>query len=133
MKAIAKETGLSNTALTTASRLGKWVQGSDLPKFEIVTRKAFIEMMAQESATPEAVARALADGILRPMEGQIIDDKGITIFEGVPDYKTRHKYIKEYLSTAGVQGKEAGPNIMAGDGGIVNIQVNLPAKSPQDD
>ena len=99
-----------------------------------LTRQNFLNIMAKKGMPPEKVLDLLIDGLKNPktkpfeitrkdpetgkMVKKLVRDK---------DYKTRHKYLQEYLNISGL----SSPSVSSGDT-QVNVQINLPSKPRND-
>ena len=117
----------------------KWgAKGSEQAKVEVLTRQLFMEQMAREGLTATDAMKLLIEGMTKPadlvkrMETFVNEDGDLEtreVWEEVPDYPTRHKYQAEYWKLSGLsQPSQKGLEVNAGEGGVVNIAVNLPAK-----
>jgi len=99
------------------------------------SRQQFLRMAEGNGMPKHRAVRLLVDGMTKPTVKVVTETsdehggKGVKTTEE-PDYDTRHKYQKDYwvltglYATGGVKGAE----FKAGQGGVINVQVVLPAK-----
>ena len=110
----------------------KWLtRGAEIEKVETLTRSTFIEKMAAIGMPSDKALEILARGMTEPADvtpmGLDKDDNPVTI--STPDFGTIHKYQQTYFKMAGMLDpvSKDGNNFTAGQGGVINVQVNLPS------
>jgi len=130
---IARQVSKSVSAVEKWKAKQGWLKKTELAgELQELTKQKFLNQLADAGMPSERAAKLLITGMTRPRQDQISETDPKTgrtkmTFRGNPDYKTRHKYLHDYLLVAGVAGspeRQAGP----GQGGSINIQVNIPEK-----
>lgn len=131
---IAKKTEVPlRTVKAWKIRYGWLTKGQDRPEVQALTRQLFIEECAKQGMPPEEAIKLLVKGMTMPADEVLDPDTG-KVLASRPDYRTQHKYQKDYWSMAGMLGGQGrGMEVHAGEGGTVNIQVNLPGKEMEEE
>jgi hypothetical protein len=129
---IANEIGTGSSTILSWAKKENWLaKGAESGAVAKFTRDKFVESMAKRGMPSERAMDLLIDGMQNPEIVSVIgidaDDKPIESKK--PDYNTRHKYQKDYWKMAGMMDKPGDSlgGITAGEGGTVNVMVNLPA------
>lgn len=132
VREISEELGIGKHAVLNWKKKEVWKKkGADIEKVQYLTTQNFMERMAERGVPPEKALDLLADGMLNPSTDEIIglDEDKKPIIQSTKDYNTMHKYQKDYWKMARMlDGPAKGVGgITAGEGGVVNVQVNIPA------
>lgn len=138
MRQIAKVMGKSLGAIEKWGRVMDWMKKADLKEnvgVEVreLTRKKFLDQLAEAGLPSERITELFIEGLTKPMADQVVEldpktKEYKTVHKGNPDYKTRHKYHHDYMIAAGLIGNPQDQVRGPGQGGSINIQVNIPEK-----
>ena len=138
MSQIAKVMGKSLGAIEKWGRVMDWMKKSDLKEnvgaeVRELTRKKFLDQLAEAGLPSERITELFVEGLTTPMQGEIVEldsktKKYKVAHPGTPDHKTRHKYHHDYMIAAGLIGNGTEQARGPGQGGSINIQVNIPEK-----
>ena len=129
---ISEELGIGKNTVLNWKRKELWKKrGADVALVNQLTRQNFLEKIAKQGMPTEKALQVLIDGMNNPNTEEVIgvDGDGKAIVRTTPDHATIHKYMKEFFKMAGMMdapGKDTN-SFTAGEGGVLNVQVNLPA------
>jgi len=124
--AIRKDMGASLQTLNTWKKSQEWLaKGEKAEDFEDWTRQRFLKIAEEKGFGINKTIETLIEGIEKPVK-TIFGKNGESIID--TDYSVRHKFLNSFLNVSGLLNTGGKVGIEAGDGAILNIQINHPGK-----